>query len=142
MGNDAPMDQTSITGISHVALTARDLDRSAAWYGDVLGFRPLMPNDTTDFRRLILMHPSGAVVGLTQHAGSAAREFDPTITGLDHLAFGLSTREELDEWAGRLDAAGVAHSGVQESPATGSALLAFRDPDGIQLELYVQVDQP
>jgi hypothetical protein len=31
----------------------------------------------------------------------------------------------------------VAHSGVKITPTTGSALLAFRDPDDIQLELYV-----
>jgi glyoxylase I family protein len=31
----------------------------------------------------------------------------------------------------------VEHSGVQVTPTTGSALVAFRDPDGIQLEMYV-----
>jgi glyoxylase I family protein len=136
------MDQTSIVGISHVALTVRDLDRSLAWYGEVLGFRTLMPFDTADFRRVILVHPSGAAVALTQHEGAADEDFDPRRTGLDHLSFGVAATGDLDAWADRLDAAGVGHSGVQARPETGSALLAFRDPDGIQLELYVQVGRP
>ena len=36
----------------------------------------------------------------------------------------------------RLDAAGVEHSGIKETPATGSFLIAFRDPDNLQLEVY------
>jgi glyoxylase I family protein len=56
---------------------------------------------------------------------------------LDHLAFGVASEEELQAWADRLTEAGVAHSGVKVTPQTGSALIAFRDPDEIQLELYV-----
>ena len=53
-----------------------------------------------------------------------------------------SSEEVLASWMARLDEAGVAHSGIQVTPATGSALIAFRDPDGIQLELYVQTGLP
>jgi glyoxylase I family protein len=31
----------------------------------------------------------------------------------------------------------VTHSGVTVTPMTGSALIAFRDPNNIQLEMYV-----
>lgn len=54
----------------------------------------------------------------------------------------MAGEKALSAWVARLDAAGVPHSGIQVTPATGSALVAFRDPDGIQLELYVQIGMP
>lgn len=132
-----PQAEDSLTGLHHVAINVRDLDRSVQWYGDVLGFVPLFPYDTDTFRRRIMRHPSGVVIGLTRHDhADGEAEFSERRTGLDHIAFGVAGRDELDAWVRRLDAAGVTHSGVKETPSTGSSLVAFRDPDNIQLELY------
>jgi glyoxylase I family protein len=128
----------SFGGFHHVAINVRDVERSVQWYGEVLGFAPLFPYDTDDFDRRIIRHPAGAVLGLTKHHHAHADEdFSERRTGLDHLAFGVENEDALNEWAARLDAAGVEHSGVKITPATGSALIAFRDPDNIQLEFYV-----
>ena len=50
------------------------------------------------------------------------------------MAFGVADRAELAAWAGRLDALGVAHGDIVDA-SYGSGL-AFRDPDGIALELF------
>jgi glyoxylase I family protein len=77
------------------------------------------------------------VIGLTRHDHAEGdAEFSERRTGLDHLAFGVDRRDDLVAWVARLDAAGVTHSGIKETPATGSSLVAFRDPDDIQLEVY------
>jgi len=132
------MSNADLTGLHHVAINVRDLDKSVQWYGDVLGFSVLFPYDTDDFQRRIMRHPSGVVLGVTRHNSEEAEaEFSERRTGLDHLAFGVESQEQLEAWASQLDAAGVEHSGVKVTPATGSALIAFRDPDGIQLEFYV-----
>lgn len=135
------MVEARLTGIGHVALNVHDLERSVRWYGEVLGFQALFPFNTDDFDRTILMHPSGAVVALTRHR-HPEDGFSERRTGLDHLAFGVAAQEDLQTWADRLDALGWPHSGVTVNEQTGSALLAFRDPDGIALELYVQIGMP
>jgi glyoxylase I family protein len=137
------MTEPSLTGVGHIALSVKDLPRAVAWYGEVLGFQPLFPFNTDDFDRQILMHPSGAFVALTRHHHPDADEdFNERRPGLDHLAFSVQDVAALEAWADRLDALGWPHSGVSVTPVTGSALLAFRDPDGIALELYVQVGMP
>ncbi len=137
------MTQAELSGIGHIALNVRDLERSVEWYGEVLGFSPLFPFNTEDFDRQILMHPSGAIVALTTHHHPDAQdEFSEHRTGLDHLAFGVADQAALEAWADKLDELGVEHSGVSITPVTGSALLAFRDPSGIALELYAQIGMP
>jgi catechol 2,3-dioxygenase-like lactoylglutathione lyase family enzyme len=70
------------------------------------------------------------------HAGGDASAFDERRVGLDQVAFRVSDLGALEAWAKRLDALGVAHSGVQDVQGDrGGPLIVLRDPDNIQIEL-------
>jgi len=68
-----------------------------------------------------------------QHS-SAEEVFEPRNIGLDHVAFSVSSDEELESWARRLDERGISHSGPSETPFGG--MLHFTDLDGIPLALF------
>jgi glyoxylase I family protein len=129
-----------IAGLHHLGLTVRDLDTSADWYVEVLGFRRAGVFEAADrVRRKAFLRHDGlrARLGLTEHRNGERAPFDETRVGLDHLAFAVSDRAELDAWAKRLSAAGVTHSPVAPANSVpGAAVLVFRDPDNIQLELF------
>ena len=129
-----------ISGLHHFGLTVRDAAISAAWYEDVLGFHREGVFEAPDgSRRKVFLRHEGLQVrlGLTQHRDGPGERFDERRVGLDHLAFAVATRAGLDAWAGRLAAAAVAHSPVTAANSIeGAAVLVFRDPDGIQLELF------
>jgi glyoxylase I family protein len=132
------MPELSFWGIHHVALNVHDLEESVHWYSDILGFAPLFPFDTDDFERRLVRHPSGIVIGLTKHRhADAEAPANERQTGLDHLAFAVNNVDELQAWAQHFTEAGVTHSGITVTPTAGSALIAFRDPNNIQLEMYV-----
>ena len=126
----------SIVGGHHIALTVRDADRSAAFYGDLLGMQIVMAgeDDTVKFRVLACPR-SGWVLGVREYPGGAGDRFDELRTGLDHFAFGVSSRAELDAWERELQSRGVEYSPVAETPI--GSVIVFRDPDNIQLEFWL-----
>jgi glyoxylase I family protein len=131
-----------IRGLHHFGLTVRDVDASAAWYEEVLGFRRVGEFTAPDgARRKVFLRHDGlqARLGLTQHRHGSQQPFDETRPGLDHLAFAVSDRQELDTWVTRLGNAQVAHSPVMAANSIpGATLVVFRDPDNIQLELFAE----
>ena len=126
-----------IKGLSHISLSVADLDRSLSFYRDVLGLEVFVePFDGTAFDgREALLLAGRVVVNLQAHAANDGSRFDPTRTGLDHLAFHVSNRAALEAWAARLDAYGIGHSEVKEGGGLGW-MIEFRDPDGVQLEVF------
>jgi catechol 2,3-dioxygenase-like lactoylglutathione lyase family enzyme len=143
------MAELSLGTIHHIRLTVNDVERSKAFYTDVLGFEMAMdglpPEDDPHYDALaynlqggVVLMNAGTFIGL--RATDAARQeandrFDPFRVGLDHLSFNVESRAALEAAAGRLDEAGVPHSEIYELVPFGIALLPFKDPDGIQLEL-------
>jgi glyoxylase I family protein len=131
-----------IKGIHHLGLTVRDVDASAAWYEQVLGFERAGRYESPDGarRKVFLRHPGfGVRLGLTEHHGATDEGFDETRVGLDHLAFAVTDRHELDGWTARLAAAAITHSPIAPANSIpGAFVLVLRDPDNIQLELIAE----
>jgi glyoxylase I family protein len=129
----------AITGRLEISLTVRDPVRSAEWYAELMGMQKRYDYVSAEsrMRYICLVEPSSELVlCLVGHATNPGEEFSEFRTGLDHLEFLVAHRDELQEWADRLDELGVAHSGVKEPPYTQNAMLTFRDPDNIQLEFF------
>jgi glyoxylase I family protein len=125
---------TTMPAITHVAVTVTDLTASEAWYTKVLGVKPVLDEDTGPFRHIV--YPLGdTAFGLHGFPDLASKEpFNERTPGLDHIAFGCASRDELAEWAARLDELGVPHGDIVDA-SYGSGL-SFRDPDNNALELF------
>jgi glyoxylase I family protein len=125
----------SLSGLTHVALTVRDVSASRPWYQELLGVDPIIDVDTGEFINVVWAFGDGTIFGLHQHTRSAPDEqFDEFRVGLDHAAFGVANRAELEKWMRRLDELHIPHGGIKDAPY-GSGL-SFRDPDGIALEFF------
>ena len=125
-----------IAAIHHVSFTVTDIDRSVAWYKDVLGLAELMREDHPDGSgyAIVLGKPDFSMgVGLHTHAANASEPCNEARTGLDHVSFSVARRADLDAWAEHFRALGVDQSPINDQE--GYAVLVFRDPDNIQLEL-------
>lgn len=74
-------------------------------------------------------------MSVVAHNVPLSRPFDERRVGLDRLGFKVANRDELNRWVTHLDAKGVSHSGILDN---GFGLtVVFRDPDNIQLDLFM-----
>jgi glyoxylase I family protein len=129
-----------IAGFSHISLSVRDRAVSVEFYRDLFGFVPIDDVSGSGWAGTVCVHPSGAIVNVQQHDGNTGEPFDHRRTGLDHLAFRVADRPELDAWRAELARRGVPHSPIAERDY--GAVLCLRDPDGIQLELFHRDGRP
>ncbi|OBJ51717.1 VOC family protein [Mycobacterium sp. 1423905.2] len=128
------------TSIAHVRLTVTEIERSRQFYESVFGWPVLfeVPENADEATRNqlaflyggVVYDLGGALLGLRPVAND---RFDENRTGLDHIAFRLSNKAELDEAAAHLDELGIRHEPVKDIGP--SYILEFRDPDNIALEL-------
>jgi catechol 2,3-dioxygenase-like lactoylglutathione lyase family enzyme len=124
----------ALTGVAHLSLTVRNLNLSEAWYCELFGFVRLHQEHQPHSDAVLLRDPvSLMVLSLRQHHGAGTARFDETRTGLDHVSFDVASRAELEEWQRLLAERHVEHSPIADTPF--GAVLVFRDPDHIQLEL-------
>ncbi|WP_099040773.1 VOC family protein [Mycobacterium neglectum] len=128
------------TSIAHIRLTVTDIDRSRQFYESVFGWPILveLPEGADDATREMLGFLFGGVIydlgsALVGLRPVATERFDEDRAGLDHLAFRVGSKDELNSAASHLDFLGIAHEPIKDiGPAY---ILEFRDPDNIALEL-------
>ena len=130
----------------HIRFTVTDVERSAAFYTEVLGLQPVLtelpPPDHEHYEEIVDTAQGGTIltngsmlIGLRPVAeGKGGDAFDPLRVGLDHVSFALETRGDLEAAQKTLDELGVKHGPIRELQSFQLAFLAFFDPDGIALE--------
>jgi len=123
-------------GITHAALTVRDLEVSVPWYKRLVGADPVMDEDTGPYHHVVWALDGGSLLSIHKHTTPPAEgdRFDELRLGLDHLAFGVPDRAALEKCQRQLDELGIAHGGIIDAHY-GSAL-SFRDPDNNALEFF------
>jgi glyoxylase I family protein len=83
--------------INHVALTVSDLQRSEAFYNQLLGFMGYEQGEKTE--KLILWASLNGVITISPaNPESRNQKCDRYSPGLHHLAFSADTREEVDRF--------------------------------------------
>ncbi len=123
-----------IKAVHHLALTVSDLARAKDFYQTYLGFQV-----AADMGERLIMNKDSILlaIGLAPDKTQAIEndQFSPHRIGLDHLSFSVDTRAQLEEAKLLFEADSIDHRYVKELEAFGICVLAFKDPDGIALEL-------
>lgn len=141
-----------LTSVAHTAISVADMNRSLAFYRDLLGLRVEMDVESTskklgvivglaDARARIVMLDAGnqrielfqyrEPVGKALPAGS--RQCD---NGLTHIAFNVTDLDGLRE---ELIRHGVAFYGEPQTLGGEMKVVYLKDPDGVTLELMQQL---
>lgn len=121
-----------IESLGHVVIKVRDIARSEAFYNGVLGL-PIVARSTRAPMTFFSLgdHHDFAIVAL----GDDAEAQGDKAVGLAHVAFKIgSSLDELKEAKQHLDGQGIASAPVDHEVTQS---LYFSDPDGNQVELYV-----
>lgn len=103
----------SMTGYHHLGLTVRDVELSEDWYGKVFGFQRVFvePHHGGTGYAVVMTIPGTSIfMGLDKHDAHEGERFAEHRTGLDHLSFGVASRDDIDHWIEHLDALGVEHT--------------------------------
>jgi catechol-2,3-dioxygenase len=134
----------AITRLNHAVLYVRDLQRSVAFYTDVLGFR-VIPMTPDGFKGAAFLQASGSTndhdLGLFEiGSGAGASGAGRSTVGLYHLAWEVDTLAELERLQGVLAAHGAL--GGASDHGTSKSLYG-KDPDGLEFEIawFVPADR-
>jgi lactoylglutathione lyase len=127
--------QQLISGVAHIGIRVRDLERSRAFYG-VLGFE-LTAGPFSSEPVAILSHPSGVEINLIINAASERDHnvlMDEAVkhAGYTHVAL---TCPDLEVALASLERAGIFPSGGPVTFPTGHRAIFLRDPDRNVIEL-------
>lgn len=125
-----------VEGLLETALYVADVDRSAAFFRDVIGLAPMFENE-----RLVAFDAGRQGVLLLFHEGASLDDMESPggiVPGHDgrgplHMAFAI-TEDAYDEWRRHLVAHDVPIRGEMRWPRGGRSLY-FEDPDGHVLEV-------
>lgn len=125
--------------VNHIAIIASEIERSIAFYVDVLGFtviRKVYRQERDSWKVDLALH-GDYLIELFTFPDAPQRPSYPEALGLRHLAFSVA---DIEVCIAELQAKGVKTETIRIDPFTGCRCVFFADPDGLPLEL-VEIKQ-
>jgi glyoxylase I family protein len=138
----------AVTSLHHVSLRTQDPNASRGFY-ERIGFSfmeiPVGGETVSRWRGspedgVLLATQVGSTFVILQPPLQGCRpddRFDEHRIGIDHLAFGVESRDDLASLLTALAGAGVDTAGIETDPVLGKEYVCFRDPDNVQWEFYI-----
>jgi catechol 2,3-dioxygenase-like lactoylglutathione lyase family enzyme len=120
---------TEVGGIDHIVIHVSDLERSSAWYTDVLGFEQ---SPGVVYPRL--RHPGASFAVVLIPTDAEPLPSSSPSSRVDHVAVSVPSLEALDEWRSTLATRGV---DVEADHKPFGSSINLYDPDGLEIELFV-----
>ena len=141
----------ALQSFSHLGVCVSDLERSTAFYREVLGFRVLFSVDFGDelaatmeetggFTSRMLARDDVRVELLAWHDRAVSGDGERramTARGLTHLAFRVDAIDDLFELAARHG--GAAYPSTRTDLGGGVEVVYLSDPDGVRIECMAGV---
>ena len=115
-------------GLRHVALNVRSVVKSVEFYSTVLGMKlEWMPDPENAYL-------TSGQDNLALHQLPQGSEPGPVQT-VHHIGFVVRRPEDVDEWAQRVRAHGIALAAEPKTHRDGARSFYFHDPDGMLIQL-------
>ena len=109
--------------------------KTRQFYTEVLGLKVVSEISPTR----VIVGNDHTFLGLTEPTDPTRDvendRFNENRVGLDHLSFGVDSRDDLERATAWFDEHNVHHAEINEIPSYGIVVMTFWDPDNIQLEL-------
>jgi catechol 2,3-dioxygenase len=124
--------------LGHLVLYVKDVERSAAFYGQILGWEPVFPDSPGIPAAAFSSGRTHHELLLIEVGEDAAAQPAGRRVGLYHFGLKIGdSDDELRDAVVRLEQAGVSIVGASDHTVTHS--LYILDPDGNEIELYIDV---
>jgi len=115
--------------IDHIVLIVKDKNVTKEFYDKFLGEPEEAYEDSISYKigetKIFFGLPYGEY-----------QNYNKDLSGLNHLAFGVRTIEELQEFEKVLNDSNINNSGIIKEKDSKKDFIWFDDPDGIRLEFY------
>jgi len=118
--------------VDHLVFRVTDLNKTERFYTMLLG-EPLQRTEDS------VMYQAGHTRLFFTHCEQSPRgPYAKEDVGLNHLAFGVRTLEELKVIQTQLERAGIPHSGIKIDRYGKKEFIWLDDPDKMRIEFYLR----
>lgn len=116
--------------VDHLVFRVSDIDRTARFYSALLG-EPYKGDG-------YFMYSAGDTLLFFTPLMGRPEPYDKEKVGLNHVALGVRTIDELRMVESQLDQASIAHSGIKLWQDGMTRYIWLNDPDGIRVEFWLR----
>jgi catechol 2,3-dioxygenase-like lactoylglutathione lyase family enzyme len=137
-----------LTSIAHTAISVSDMERSLAFYRDLLGMKVVMDVEATTKKlgvivglpeaqaRIVMLDAGNQQIELFQYrapvGGPMSKDLRQCDNGLTHIAFNVT---DLDGLCAKMKSSRVEFYSDPQIMGKEMKVVYFKDPDGVTLEL-------
>ncbi|WP_425622617.1 VOC family protein [Brevibacillus borstelensis] len=124
-----------LKGVHHIALNCQDVVKVARFFKDILEV-PIPEEDIEEGAPIYFQIGTYTRIGLHAYEGEEGKN---GVGQVDHIAFFLTSRAELDYLVDKLEAENICYRGPITRPTSFN--LYFETPDGHHLEVRLDKDE-